>query len=116
MAVGETNYYIIAQQVHRDRSLPRFLLLVPALVYEEPADAARTAIEVLVCAPNGKVDAPGVERHGDISDCVCEVPTADAALGQGTGGGEPVKNQRGKRGQVEYAYDAYDAPAHERPW
>ena len=52
----------------------------PPLVDEEPADATGPRVEVLVCAPDRKVDVPIVQRQRDVSYAMRKVPAAHAAL------------------------------------
>lgn len=57
-----------------------------ARVHEGAADAARPAVEVLVVAPRGEVDVPGVQGERDVADGVREVPTDGYAARLGVRG------------------------------
>ena len=48
-----------------------------AVVHEDRPDRARTAVQVLVGAPDGEVDAVVVQRERDVADGVGQVPADD---------------------------------------
>lgn len=50
------------------------------IVNEETADSPGTRVKVFVGAPHRKIDIPVVKRHGDVADCVGQIPSADTAL------------------------------------
>lgn len=54
----------------------------PTLVHEEPADPAWAGVEVFVRAPHCEVDAPVVQREGDVPYAVRKIPPAHASLQQ----------------------------------
>lgn len=46
----------------------------------QAGDGARASVKVLIRAPDCEVDVPVVKLHGNVSDCMGEVPTADTTL------------------------------------
>lgn len=68
---------------------------------KEPADAAGTRVEVLVAAPDGKVDVPRVERERYVRDGVSEVPPGDGA--DRVGGRGDALDREGLAGVVLHA-------------
>lgn len=56
------------------------MLVSPSLVHVEASYAAWPRVEVLVGAPAGKIDAPVVERHGNVADSMRKVESDKTAL------------------------------------
>ena len=59
--------------------IPPTIISMP-IMHECACDAARATVEVLVGAPAGKVDVPGVEGEGDVADGVGKIKANNAAL------------------------------------
>lgn len=45
-----------------------------SLMHETATNRARTAIQILVCTPDSKIDVPIVQLHGHISNGVRQIP------------------------------------------
>lgn len=50
------------------------------IAHETASDRARSAVEVLVRAPDGEVDVPVVQLYRHVADGVCEVPADENAF------------------------------------
>lgn len=71
---------LISDAVRRRGVALRLSCVGPFIVHKEPADGSRSSIEVLVGAPDREVDIPVMQGKRDVSYCMREVPTANAAL------------------------------------
>ncbi len=55
-------------------------------MYEEPTCCAGTGIQVLVAAPDGCIDVPGMQLQRYVADRVCEVPDYEDGVRMSKGG------------------------------
>lgn len=59
---------------------PWTFLLIPGFVYEEPRDGSRSAVEILVGAPDGEINLPVVEMELQIASAMSQIPSTYCSL------------------------------------